>query len=55
MVTSNTQPSNGSVVVNPDGTYTYTPATDFVGTDMFTYTVCDDGTPQASDTANVVI
>ncbi len=55
MVTSNTQPSNGSVVVDPSGSYTYIPATDFVGTDMFTYTICDDGTPQACDTANVVI
>ena len=55
VVTANTQPVNGSVVVNADGTYTYTPNMDFVGTDMFTYTICDNGIPQACDTANVVI
>ena len=40
-----TQPSQGSVVVNQDGTYTYTPNTDpanNVGTDSFTVTI-DDG------------
>ncbi len=54
-VTSNTQPSNGKVEINPDGSYTYTPSEDFVGTDSFTYVVCDDGTPQACDEAVVKI
>ena len=36
-----TPPANGSVVMNPDGTYTYTPNPGFVGTDTFTYTVCN--------------
>ncbi len=35
-------PENGSVVVNPDGTYTYTPDADFNGVDSFTILV-DDG------------
>ncbi|GAB4273885.1 MAG: multicopper oxidase [Candidatus Promineifilaceae bacterium] len=34
-------PLNGTVVNNMDGTITYTPATGFVGTDTFTYTVQD--------------
>jgi large repetitive protein len=34
-------PSHGTVTVNADGTYTYTPATNFSGTDTFTYTVCE--------------
>ncbi|MEZ5735899.1 MAG: Ig-like domain-containing protein [Novosphingobium sp.] len=34
-------PANGTVVVNPDGTYTYTPNADFNGEDSFTYTVTD--------------
>ncbi len=34
-------PSNGSVVVNPDGTLTYTPEADFFGSDSFTYTATD--------------
>ncbi|WP_252865512.1 Ig-like domain-containing protein [Brevundimonas diminuta] len=36
-----TDPSNGTVVVNIDGTYTYTPNANFNGTDSFTYTVTD--------------
>lgn len=34
-------PSNGSVVIQPNGAYTYTPATDYVGGDSFTFTVSD--------------
>ncbi|MGR3808400.1 tandem-95 repeat protein [Pasteurella testudinis] len=37
-----TDPKNGTVAINPDGTYTYTPNTDFDGKDSFTY-VIDDG------------
>lgn len=38
-------PSNGTVVLNPDGTFIYTPNTDYVGTDVFVYEICDDGVP----------
>ena len=31
------QPANGSVTVNPDGSFTYTPNAGFTGTDSFTY------------------
>ncbi len=34
-------PANGAVVDNGDGTFTYTPAGAFIGTDTFTYTVSD--------------
>ncbi len=45
--------TNGTVVINPDGTYTYTPDPGFTGTDQFTYTICDpDG---LCDTATVYI
>jgi VCBS repeat-containing protein len=40
-----TQPTNGAVVLNPNGTFTYTPAADFNGTDTFTYTVSDEASP----------
>jgi large repetitive protein len=50
-----TNPFNGSVVVNPDGTYTYTPNAAFVGRDSFTYRVCDNGTPSLCATATAVI
>ncbi|PLY13126.1 MAG: hypothetical protein C0631_14665, partial [Sedimenticola sp.] len=38
----NSAPSHGSVVVNPDGSYTYTPNPDYNGNDSFTVLV-DDG------------
>ncbi|WBX75623.1 Ig-like domain-containing protein [Tenacibaculum ovolyticum] len=54
-VTSNTNPTDGVLTINADGSYVYTPAKDFVGNDSFTYTICDDGTPQSCDTATVTI
>ena len=36
-----TQPANGTVVQNQDGTFTYTPDQDFSGNDTFTYTITD--------------
>ena len=50
-VASVSQGANGSVVINPDGTVTYTPDADFYGTDSFTYTVTDG--QGGSDTASV--
>ena len=41
-VTSNTNPANGTLTVNADGSFTYTPFSGFKGTDTFTYTA-DDG------------
>ncbi|HQH36618.1 MAG TPA: Ig-like domain-containing protein, partial [Anaerolineaceae bacterium] len=37
-----TPPAHGTVTINLDGTFTYTPATDWFGTDTFTFTVSDD-------------
>lgn len=34
-------PANGTVVVNPDGSFTYTPAPGFTGTDSFLYRITD--------------
>jgi uncharacterized repeat protein (TIGR01451 family) len=39
-------PTHGEIVVNEDGTLTYTPKQDFFGTDYFTYVVCDNLDPQ---------
>jgi large repetitive protein len=44
-VTIDSDPSNGSVTVNGDGTITYTPDANFNGSDSFTYQVCDSGNP----------
>ena len=38
-------PMNGVLDINLDGTFTYTPNTDFFGIDSFTYQVCDDYIP----------
>jgi Ca2+-binding RTX toxin-like protein len=47
-------PTNGTVIVNPDGTVDYTPDTDFSGSDSFTYTVQDnEGT--SSNEARVMV
>ncbi|MEA1880188.1 MAG: Ig-like domain-containing protein [Campylobacterota bacterium] len=37
-IDSVTQPKNGKVVINPNGTVKYTPNANFVGVDTFTYT-----------------
>lgn len=37
-----TAPSNGTILVNEDGTLTYTPNLEFFGSDSFTYTVQDN-------------
>lgn len=47
-------PQNGSAIVNFDGTITYTPASYFVGTDSFTYTVMDNEMLE-SNTATVTV
>ncbi len=48
-------PTNGTLVLNPNGTFTYTPNPTFVGTDVFKYKVCDNGVPAKCDTATVTI
>lgn len=48
-------PDHGSVVINPDGTFTYTPDAGFIGEDSFEYEVCDNGTPSICTTATVTV
>lgn len=45
----------GLVVDNRDGTYTYTPPTDFMGEDRLTYTICVPGDTERCDTAIILI
>jgi hypothetical protein len=52
-VTAFTQPANGTVAVKPDGDFTYTPPTDFVGQTSFTYTI--ENNADLTDTATVTI
>jgi gliding motility-associated-like protein len=46
-------PLNGTAKVNADGTITYTPKPGFVGTDVLTYTICDNSQPALCKTAKV--
>ena len=40
-VTANTNPRQGTVIINADGSYTYTPEAGWNGQDSFTYTISD--------------
>ncbi|MCB2025081.1 MAG: IPTL-CTERM sorting domain-containing protein [Ottowia sp.] len=48
-----TDPAHGTVVVNADGTYTYTPSPGYSGADSFTYRLCTADTPPVCTTATV--
>jgi uncharacterized repeat protein (TIGR01451 family) len=48
-------PTNGTLVLNPNGTFTYNATSGFTGPDRFVYRVCDNGTPVACDTATVYL
>jgi hypothetical protein len=52
-IASFTQPANGTVVDNGDGTFLYTPTPNFSGVDSFIYTVSDGN--GGSDTAIVTV
>ncbi len=41
-------PDYGTLTLNDDGTFTYSPNNDFNGTDSFTYQACTDSTPGSS-------
>jgi VCBS repeat-containing protein len=50
-----TGPASGSVVLNPDNTFTYTPSANFNGTDSFMY-VANDGTVNSINaTVNITV
>ena len=49
------QPANGSIVINGDGTITYTPNTGFIGTDSFAYRICAIEYPNTCETALVTV
>lgn len=46
--------SNGTLVFNPDGTFTYTPNAGFRGEDRFTYQICDDVVTDSCSSAVVL-
>ncbi len=50
-----TQAAHGTVVVNPDGTFTYTPSADFNGTDSFTFLANDGAVDSNTATVSLTI
>ncbi|HWV65643.1 Ig-like domain-containing protein, partial [Chitinophaga sp.] len=50
-----TAPVNGTVVLNADGSFTYTPNANYSGSDSLIYQVCDNGTPSLCDTATLLL
>lgn len=52
---SASDPPGGAVVLNGDGSFTYTPESGFTGTDTFTYTVTDDHGATDSASVSVVV
>ena len=48
-------PTNGTVEVNPDGTVTCTPDNGFTGTDTFDYQACDNQKSPQCDVATVTV
>ncbi|GLR16976.1 Ig-like domain-containing protein [Portibacter lacus] len=50
-----TQPTNGTITIDPNGDFVYTPNSGFVGKDKVEYEICDDGTPSECDNAILTI
>ena len=48
-------PTNGTLALNPDGTFTYTPDTNFNGTDSFTYTATDGTATSSVATVSITV
>ena len=53
--TKETDPTHGTVIVNSDGTYTYTPIANYSGTDSFTISVNDGKGGFTSVTVDVIV
>ncbi|PLX68828.1 MAG: hypothetical protein C0602_08260, partial [Denitrovibrio sp.] len=54
-VESFAQPTNGTAVLNENGTFTYTPNADYNGSDSFTYTITDGKGGTSTATVNIGI
>ncbi|MCE5276587.1 MAG: tandem-95 repeat protein [Planctomycetaceae bacterium] len=54
-ISANTQPANGTLVKNANGTFTYTPKLNYNGTDSFNYTVSDGKGGTAKALVNITI
>jgi large repetitive protein len=54
-VTGNTSPSHGTLSVNPDGSFLYTPTSGYSGPDSFDYTITDAFSRTSSATASLTV
>lgn len=52
---SNTNPANGTLVLEEDGSFTYTPNPNFAGIDSWTYTLKDLGGVSAEGTVSILV
>jgi VCBS repeat-containing protein len=50
-----TDPAHGTLALNPDGSFTYTPDANYSGADSFTYTVDDGNGGTATATVNLTV
>ena len=55
LIVTQASASHGSVVINQNGTLTYTPSTDYVGADTIVYTVSDGDGGQTQGSASVTV
>ncbi|MCV7047129.1 tandem-95 repeat protein, partial [Mycobacterium frederiksbergense] len=50
-----TGPTNGTLTLNPDGSFTYTPTTNYTGADSFTYTATDGTATSPVATVSITV
>ena len=53
--TLQSSPTDGTIVLSGDGSFTYTPNVSFTGTDSFTYTVSDGSLTSAAATVSITV
>ena len=54
-VTAHTNPAHGTVTQNADGSFTYTPANGYAGSDSYSYTISDSFTRTSTATVNITV
>lgn len=52
---ASTQPQHGTLTIQSDGSFSYLPAMDFVGTDQFTFNVSDGKVVSANAIVNIKV
>jgi VCBS repeat-containing protein len=55
LITDAIAPTHGTLAINPDGSFTYTPSLNYNGPDSFSYQVSDGIDKSASTTVNITV